>query len=131
MSFYAIVKFIHVTAISLSIVGFITRVILKLKKAPSQDRYWIKKLPHNVDTLLLASALTMVYLLGVNPFTTYWIAEKIIGLLVYIMLGMVALRWGKNNAVRLTAAIMAVMVFSYIVYVAHYKAPMLIFATWS
>ncbi len=129
MSFYVIVKFIHVTAISLSIVGFITRVILKLKETAIQDSYWVKKLPHRVDTLLLASALTLVYLLGVNPFTTYWIAEKIIGLLTYIMLGMVALRWGKTNTIRLTAAIMAVMVFIYIVYVAHYKTPALIFAT--
>jgi uncharacterized membrane protein SirB2 len=129
MSFYVIVKFIHVTAISLSIVGFIIRVILKLKKTSAQDSYWIKKLPHRVDTLLLGSALTMVYLLGVNPFTTYWIAEKIIGLLIYIMLGMVALRWGKTNTTRLIAAVMAVMVFAYIVYVAHYKTPALIFAT--
>lgn len=129
MSVYVIVKFIHVTAISLSIVGFITRVILKFKKTSFQDSYWVKKLPHRVDTVLLASALTLVYLLGVNPFTTYWIAEKIIGLLTYIMLGMVALRWGKTNTIRLTAAIMAVMVFIYIVYVAHYKTPALIFAT--
>ncbi len=129
MSVYVIVKFIHVTAISLSIVGFITRVILKFKKTSFQDSYWVKKLPHRVDTVLLASALTLVYLLGVNPFTTYWIAEKIIGLLTYIMLGMVALRWGKTNTIRLTAAIMAIMVFIYIVYVAHYKTPALIFAT--
>jgi len=128
VTFYEIVKYIHVTAITLSISGFIFRVVLKLNNSPSQTKYWFKKLPHKVDILLLASALTMVYILGVNPLTTYWIAEKIIGLLLYIMLGMVALRWGRTKNIRIIAAGMAVMVFSYIVYVAHYKAPAVVFS---
>ena len=128
MTFYEFVKYLHVTAITLSISGFILRVILKLNDSPGQTKYWFKKLPHKVDTLLLATALTMVYILGVNPLTTFWIAEKIIGLLIYILLGMIALRWGKTKNIRILAAVMAVMVFSYIVYVAHYKAPTVIFS---
>lgn len=127
MTFYDIVKYFHVTAILLSISGFVARVILKLKDSPYQTRFWFKKLPHIVDTILLASALTMVYLLNVNPLTTYWIAEKIIGLLIYILLGMVALQWGKTLTVRKSAAVMAVLVFGYIVYVAHYKTPAFVF----
>lgn len=128
MTFYEFVKYIHVTAITLSISGFIFRVVLKLNDSPYQTKYWFKKLPHKVDIILLASALTMVYILGVNPFTTFWIAEKIIGLLIYIMLGMVALRWGKTKNIRIIAAGLAIMVFSYIVYVAHYKAPTVVFS---
>ena len=128
MIFYEFVKYIHVTAITLSISGFIFRVFLKLNDSPYQTKYWFKKLPHKVDIILLASALTMVYILGVNPFTTFWIAEKIIGLLIYIMLGMVALRWGKTKNIKIMAAGLAVMVFSYIVYVAHYKAPTVVFS---
>lgn len=128
MTFYEFVKYIHVTAITLSISGFIFRVVLKANNSPYQSKYWFKKLPHKVDIILLASALTMVYILGVNPLTTYWIAEKIIGLLIYIMLGMVALRWGRTKNIRMTAAVMAAMVFSYIVYVAHYKTPAVVFS---
>ena len=128
MTFYEFVKYLHVTAITLSISGFIFRVILKLNDSPGQTKYWFKKLPHYVDTLLLATALTMVYILGVNPLTTFWIAEKIIGLLIYLFLGMFAIRWGKTKNIRIMAAGMAVLVFSYIVYVAHYKAPTVIFS---
>jgi uncharacterized membrane protein SirB2 len=128
MTFYEFVKYLHVTAITLSVSGFILRVILKLNDSPSQNKYWFKKLPHKVDTLLLASALTMVYLLGVNPFTTFWLAEKMTGLLIYILLGMIALRWGKTRTIRIIAAMSAVMVFSYIVFVAHYKTPAFIFS---
>ena len=128
MTFYEIVKYIHVTAIILSISGFIVRVNLQLNDSPYQTKYWFKKLPHKVDTILLASALTMVYIMGVNPLTTFWISEKIIGLLIYILLGMVALRWGKTKTVKKVAASAAVIVFAYIVYVAHYKAPAVIFS---
>lgn len=128
MTFYEFVKYIHVTAIILSISGFVARVYLKLNNFSGQHKYWFRKLPHNVDTLLLASALTMVYIMGINPLTTYWLAEKIIGLLLYIMLGMVALRWGKTRNIKIAAAVIAVMVFSYIVYVAHYKTPAIVFS---
>ena len=128
MTLYELVKYIHVTAITLSIIGFVSRVLLKLNDSPYQTRYWFRKLPHMVDTILLASALFMVYLLNVNPLTTYWLAEKILGLLLYIILGMFALRWGKTVQVRKTAAILAVLVFSYIVYVAHYKTPAVVFS---
>ena len=128
MTLYEFVKYIHVTAITLSIIGFVFRVILKLNDSPYQTRYWFRKLPHMVDTILLASALSMVYLLNVNPLTTYWLAEKILGLLLYIVLGMFALRWGKTVQIRKTAAILAVLVFSYIVYVAHYKTPAVVFS---
>ncbi len=128
MTFYEIVKYIHVTAIILSISGFLVRVNLQLNDSPYQTKYWFKKLPHKVDTILLASALTMVYIMGVNPLTTFWISEKIIGLLIYILLGMVALRWGKTKTVKRVAASAAVIVFAYIIYVAHYKAPAVIFS---
>lgn len=127
MTFYEIVKYVHVSAITLSISGFIARVLLKLHDSPHQTNYWFKKLPHYVDTVLLASALTMVYIMGVNPLTTYWITEKIAGLLFYILLGMVALRWGKTKNIRIIAAGAAVMMFTYIVYVAHYKTPAVLF----
>ena len=128
MTFYEIVKYIHVTAIILSISGFLVRVNLQLNDSPYQTKYWFKKLPHKVDTILLASALTMVYIMGVNPLTTFWISEKIIGLLIYILLGMVALRWGKTKTVKKVAASAALIVFAYIIYVAHYKAPAVIFS---
>jgi uncharacterized membrane protein SirB2 len=128
MTFYELVKIIHVTAITLSISGFVTRVIMKLNNSPYQTRYWFKKLPHKIDFILLASALTMVYIMGVNPLTTYWIAEKITGLLFYIFFGLIALRFGKTKKVTMIAAGSAILIFTYIVYVAHYKAPMVVFS---
>ncbi|HNH69403.1 MAG TPA: SirB2 family protein, partial [Nitrosomonas sp.] len=43
--------------------------------------------------------------------------------LTYILLGMVALRFGKTRRTKITAWIMALMVFGYIVLVALTKNP--------
>jgi uncharacterized membrane protein SirB2 len=47
-----------------------------------------------------------------------WLTTKVIALLLYIGLGFVALRYGRSKAVRLSAWIIAQLVFTYIVLVA-------------
>jgi len=118
---FLVTKYIHLTAVILSISGFILRVWLMLQDSPYQHKYWFKKLPHKVDTVLLLSALAMVWQWHINPLTTPWLAEKILGLLCYIVFGMFALRWAKNKPYKLMAAIAAVSCFAYIVFVANYK----------
>jgi uncharacterized membrane protein SirB2 len=128
MSYYELLQYIHVTAVVLSIGGFITRVSLQLSGSSQQKRFWFKKLPHVVDTILLASALNMVYILDLNPFTTSWIAEKLVGLVIYILLGMIALKWGRTRRIKAITAVLAIAVFVYIVYVADSKAPFILFS---
>jgi len=43
-------------------------------------------------------------------------------LILYILLGMVALRWGKTRNIRIAAWLLAVMVFLYIIVVAMTKS---------
>ena len=52
-----------------------------------------------------------------------WIAAKIVGLVVYIALGMVALRLGRTRAIRAGAWVAALITFGYIVTVALTKDP--------
>ncbi len=52
------------------------------------------------------------------PGTSAWLTAKVIGLIVYILIGTVALRRGPTKAIRMTAWIVAQLVFFYIVAVA-------------
>lgn len=124
---YELVKIIHVLTVTLSVAGFSVRVILMLNDSPYQTSFWFKKLPHFNDSVLLLSALTMVYLLGINPFTTPWIAEKLLGLVAYILFGMLALKWGKTKPIKAFAAVFALASITYIILVAHGKTPLLVF----
>ncbi|HMY91216.1 MAG TPA: SirB2 family protein, partial [Nitrosomonas sp.] len=84
---------------------------------------WVKILPHVNDTVLLLSAIMLAITIQQNPLENSWLTAKVIGLLTYILLGMVALRFGKTRRTKITAWIMALMVFGYIVLVALTKNP--------
>ncbi len=89
------------------------------------QKKWVKIAPHIIDTTLLASAITLAVILQISPLEQTWLLAKIIGLLVYIILGTVALKRGKTKPVRVTAFILALLTFGYVVKVALTKSPLI------
>lgn len=120
---YAALKLVHQGAVALSIGGFVARGIAALAEAHWQRGRAARTLPHVVDTLLLASALGLAWMARLNPIATPWLMAKIVGLLLYIGLGMVALRPGLPRGVRAAAFIAAVLCFGQIVAMAISKSP--------
>jgi len=87
-----------------------------------------KTLPHIIDTLLLGSAVGMLVIWQTSPFSMSWLTAKVIALLLYIGLGMVALRFGRTRQVRIVAWLSALFVAAYIVSVALAKSALGFFA---
>lgn len=115
---YATLKLVHQGAVALSIGGFFARGWGSLAGADWVRSRAARTLPHLVDTVLLGSALGLAWLLQINPLSTPWLAAKIIGLLAYIGLGMVALKPGRPRAQRAAAWAAALLCFAQIVAVA-------------
>jgi len=115
---FTLVKYLHVSCAALSYAGFVTRGILMMRAAPMLRTPWIRIVPHIVDTVLLASAIALAVMSQRYPFVEPWLTAKVIGLLVYIGVGTVALRRGRTRRGRITAWIIAQLVFIYIVAVA-------------
>jgi len=115
---YATLKLVHQGAVTLSIAGFFARGLGSLAGGAWVRRRAARTLPHIVDTVLLASAIALAWLLQLNPLATPWLAAKIAGLLAYIGLGMVALRPQRPPAQRALAWIAALLCFAQIVAVA-------------
>jgi len=61
------------------------------------------------------------------PFASGWLTAKVTGLVVYVVLGTIALKRGRTLRVRVAAWIAAQLVFLYIVSVAITKDPVGIF----
>lgn len=118
MSAYLVAKFLHVGSVVVSLGGFAARGALMLAGSPALDKRFVRIAPHVVDTVLLASALWLCWLLGQVPFVDGWLTAKVAGLLAYIVLGALALRWGRSRGVRVAAFVGAVAVAVYIVAVA-------------
>ena len=120
---YSLLKLIHQSAAALSFAGFFARGLGMLA-----DLSWIRgrparTLPHVVDTVLIVSAIALAWLARLSPANAPWISAKIAALLIYIALGLVALRLGRTKGVRATAWIAAMLTFGYIVSVAVTKNP--------
>lgn len=125
---YATLKLIHQTAVTLSVAGFCARGAASLTGAAWVTSRPAKTLPHIVDTVLLASAVGLAWMLQMNPLQAPWLLAKIAGLLAYIGLGMVALRPSVPKRTRLVAWLAAVGTVAWIVSVAITKRPAGFFA---
>jgi len=117
-------KLVHVSCAGLSISGFALRGYWMLTNNPLRQRRLTRVLPHIIDTLLLGSAVGMLVIWQVSPLQMGWLSAKIIALLLYIGLGMVAFRFGRTRRVRLSAWVLALFSAAYIVSVAYSKNPL-------
>lgn len=118
MSAYLLVKTLHVACVVLSLSGFAARGALMLAGSPLLNARWVRVAPHVVDTVLLASAAWLSWFLQQYPFVHGWLTAKVVGLLAYIGLGMVALRRGRSKRVRTVFLVLALAAAGYVVSVA-------------
>lgn len=120
---YSILKLVHVGAVVLSGAGFALRFGLAAAGRLPSAR-WVRVAPHVVDTVLLASALSLAWIGGFRPLEVPWLEAKLAGLIVYIVAGTVALKRGRTPRVRGAAFAAALVTFAYIVSVALTKDPL-------
>lgn len=123
---YLLLKYLHVSCVALSGLGFLLRGSWMLLDSPRLQGRWVRILPHVVDSLLLLSALALIGLSRQYPFVQPWLTAKFFGLLLYILLGTVALKRGRTYAMRALAFALALLTFAYIVSVALTRNPYLL-----
>ena len=115
---YLAVKHLHMSCAALSGALFALRGAWMLQGSSLLQRRWVKIAPHLIDTLLLVSALVLVFWSGQYPFAQPWLGAKVVALVLYIVLGAVALKRGRTERIRAGAFAAALAVFAYIVAVA-------------
>ncbi|MFA5627056.1 MAG: SirB2 family protein [Thiohalomonadaceae bacterium] len=112
-------KHLHVSCVVLSACGFALRGWWRLTAPQRLRQRWVRTVPHMVDSTLFFSGLALLWLYRWWPQDQPWLMAKMIALLVYILLGAVALRQG-----RLWQIAAAMAVFAYIVSVALTRTPL-------
>jgi uncharacterized membrane protein SirB2 len=120
---YVLLKDLHVSCVAATIVLFVVRGSWMIGGTLQDKGRWVRVVPHVIDTVLLASAIAMVILLGQYPGTAGWLTAKVIGLVVYILLGTIALKRGKTPRTRIAAFVGALMAFAYVASVALARDP--------
>ena len=110
---------LHVVCALLSVSGFALRGYWMLTDNPLRESRPARVLPHCIDTILLGSAIGMLVIWGVWPQQLGWVSAKICALLVYIVLGMVAFRFGRTRRIRGVAFTGALLAAAYIIATAY------------
>lgn len=123
MSMYLTIKSVHMLCALLSGAGFVLQGVLMMRQSPLLDHRVTRTLPHLVDTVFLASAIALAVLSAQYPFSAPWVTAKVSGLLLYIVLGAIALRRGRTLRQRVIAFFAALATYAWIVSVAFAKNP--------
>lgn len=120
---YLALKHIHLTFVALSLLAFFVRGVWLFMNSSMLSKKWVKILPHIISTILLVSGITLAVHLGLSPGSQPWLIAKIIGLVIYIGLGVATFKV-PNPATRKILWVCALIVFAYIVSVAITKNPL-------
>lgn len=119
---YLALKYVHVASALVSLSLFLVRGFWMMAESPRLQTRFARSAPHVIDTILLASAVALALGVRQYPFVHDWLTAKVTALLVYILLGTIALKRGPTRSVRIAAFIAAVAVFVWIVQTARLRA---------
>ena len=122
---YMALKHAHMMFALISIVLFMLRAWLAVPSPARIKSKVLKVLPHIIDTLLLILGVWLAVMMKYNPMgNSPWLAAKIIGLVLYIIVGTIAIKRGKTARQRLIATLAAIVIFAYIYGAAVTKSPL-------
>ena len=88
----------------------------------------VRYLSYGVDTLLLLAGVSLWWLLGLNPLRDAWLGSKLGLLLLYIVLGSLALKRARGHTLRRLCFVAALACFGFMLTVARLHHPGGIFA---
>jgi uncharacterized membrane protein SirB2 len=120
---YLLLKTVHSALALLSISGFILRGYWMLRASPALKHRLTRIVPHVIDAAFLASGIALIVEINLDVMQNSWLLAKFTGLIAYIGLGMVAMRFGRTQQIRLLAFVGAIAAFAYIVGAAVSKSP--------
>ena len=112
---YTILKNLHLALAALTLGGFLLRAWWMLIRSDKLQLRAVRILPHIVDTLFLVSGIGLVFALRLPLAQSPWLIAKLVALVVYIVAGAIALKRGRTMRIRMTALVIALFAFAYIV----------------
>ena len=123
IEFYPQIKWLHMTAAMASGALFALRFVL-LQSGFRWPMAWpVRYLSYTIDTVLLTGALMLVTVLRQYPFVHAWLTVKVLLLVVYVVLGSLALRYGRTRRAQVVCGVSALIVYLAIISVARAHHP--------
>jgi|SRR5699024_1747899 len=122
---YLLVKNIHIGLVLLSGSLFVLRglwVLIAGSGAPLQKK--VNRLSYVIDSCLLLAAVLLLVILDYAPLAAAWLQVKLILLVLYVLLGVLAFRNKYSMQVRWLAYAAALLCFALMYYSARLHQPL-------
>ena len=94
---YIAIKHSHMLFAVISGLFFLVRGAWMLMDSGMLQKKWVKILPHINDSLLLLCAIGLSVMSHQYPIAQDWLTVKVLALIAYIVLGVIALKKGKTK----------------------------------
>lgn len=131
IEFYPQIKWVHVVAVTCSGLLFLLRGTLTLSSRGAWARHAaLRYMSYTIDTILLTAALMLLTMLPSAVFGNGWLTVKLVLLITYIALGVMALREGVSSRRRAIFFASALAVFGLMISIARAHHPLGFVAAW-
>lgn len=117
-TWYLPIKNLHIGLVSASGLLFFVRGVAVLTGQHWPMRKPWRRLSYAIDTLLLSAGVTLWAILSLGPIQNPWLGTKLLLLLLYIVLGSLALKRAPTPATRRASFAGAVVVYLFMLSVA-------------
>lgn len=124
LEFYPQIKQFHIFIAVLSGAIFALRGGFALAGARWPHALPVKWISYSVDTALLTAALMLLTILPWAMFANGWLAAKLVLLVVYVVLGVFAMRRGRTQRARALCYVLALLTFGAIYSIARAHHPL-------
>lgn len=124
LAYYLQIKAVHVAAILASGGLFALRGALVLAGVRWAMAAPLRYLSYTIDTVLLTAALMLLTALKLNPFVVPWLSVKLALLVVYVVLGSLALKRARTRRARAICYAAALATFGFMYFVARAHHPL-------
>ena len=114
---FTLTKTLHLLTAFTSISFFAVRAVWMLQESLRLSERWVRVAPHVVDTVLFITGVALVVQTDRWPLPG-WLVAKLTALVVYVVLGSLALRRAPTRDLRIASLVGALVAFCVVVMVA-------------
>lgn len=124
IEFYPEIRQVHIAAALASGSLFLLRGLAAFAGVPRPLASLLRYLAYTADTVLLTVALMLMTIIQQYPFVHHWLTVKVILLVVYVALGVLAFSVARRQGRRLAFWLAGMAVFGFIYSVARAHHPL-------
>lgn len=116
--YYEDIKWLHIACVALSGSLFVSRGFLMMGNSVHANNKVLARSSYVIDSTLLTAAILLTVIIHQYPLRQAWLTVKVVLLVIYIFLGIWALRGGKTRRQRIAYFVAAVLLYGFIISVA-------------